>query len=54
MRLRSRLLLLIALLVSAALAASFAFIFRAVRAQALADLERITGLTFPHVAAEPA
>ena len=40
MRLRSRLLLLIALLVSAALAASFALIFRAVRRQALADLDR--------------
>ncbi len=39
MRLRSRLLLLITLLVSTALAASFAFIFRAVRAQALADLD---------------
>ncbi|MBX3171272.1 MAG: PAS domain-containing protein [Candidatus Eremiobacteraeota bacterium] len=40
MRLRSRLLLLIALLVSAALAASFWLIFRAVRGQALADLDR--------------
>lgn len=39
MRLRSRLLLLIALLVSAALAASFWLIFRAVRTQALADLD---------------
>ncbi|MBS2034301.1 PAS domain-containing protein [bacterium] len=40
MRLRSRLLLLIALLVSAALAASFWVIFRAVRLQTLADLDR--------------
>jgi PAS domain-containing protein len=39
-RLRSRLLLLIALLVSAALAASFWVIFRAVRRQTLADLDR--------------
>lgn len=40
MRLRSRLLLLIALLVSAALAASFWVIFRTVRRQTLADLDR--------------
>lgn len=40
MRLRSRLLLLIALLVSAALGASFWVIFRAVRSQTLADLDR--------------
>lgn len=40
MRLRSRLLLLVALLVSAALAASFGLIFRAAHAQALADLDR--------------
>lgn len=40
MRLRSRLLLFIAVLVSAALAASFWLIFRAVRTQALADLDR--------------
>ncbi|MFN8609912.1 MAG: CHASE4 domain-containing protein [Vulcanimicrobiota bacterium] len=40
MRLRSRLLLLIALLVSAALAASFLVIFRAVRRQTLSDLDR--------------
>ena len=40
MRLRSRLLLLIALLVSAALGASFWIIFRAVRSQTLADLDR--------------
>lgn len=40
MSLRSRLLLLIALLVSAALGASFWVIFRAVRSQTLADLDR--------------